>query len=241
MNDVDVYTGWHWVSDDRTLRDGTSLEIGKTYYVPNPMMCARGLHWSSEPLDALKYASGAVCCRIEAWGETYHAEDKSVSEYRRVLQVVDAANILHDFACRCAAHALRKSGVTDARSWDAIAAKRAWLRGQCSDEDLATARDTARDAAWCTTMVATTPSARDAAKAAAMATAQDDAVAAARDSAMVAAKAAAVATARYAARYAAWCTTLSAARYATRDAAGDVTWDAENRLLRIMLRKEFCR
>jgi hypothetical protein len=109
-----------------------------------------------------------------------------------VLQVVDAANILHEFACRCAAHALRKSGVTDARSWNAIAAKRAWLRGQCSNEDLATAEHSAEYAAevcaWYDAGGAAEVSARYAA------------VAAAEYSAVAAARAAAEDTARNATR-----------------------------------------
>lgn len=68
---------------------------------------------------------------------------------------VEAA-MLHEFACRCAERELTQAGVTDRRSWDAIEAKRGWLRGNVSDEQLAAAwaaasaaaRDAASDAAW---------------------------------------------------------------------------------------------
>ena len=57
------------------------------------------------------------------------------------------APMLHEIACRCAERALTQSGVTDKRCWDAIEAKRGWLRGNVSDEQLAAASDAAWDAA----------------------------------------------------------------------------------------------
>ena len=69
-----------------------------------------------------------------------------------------SAEALYEFACRVAEHALmkeRKDGrEPDPRSWAAIAAKRKWLRGEITEEELsaawAAARDAARDAAWAT-------------------------------------------------------------------------------------------
>ena len=57
-------------------------------------------------------------------------------------------HLLHEFACRCAENALALIESPDQRSIDAIAAKRAWLRGEIGDQELAAARDAARDAAW---------------------------------------------------------------------------------------------
>lgn len=57
------------------------------------------------------------------------------------------AHILHEFVCRCAEGALRKAGVTDDRSWNAIRVKRLWIEGKATDTELAAARDAARDAA----------------------------------------------------------------------------------------------
>lgn len=90
------------------------------------------------------------------------------------------APMLHEFACRCAERALTQAGVTDRCSWDAIEAKRGWLRGNVSDEELHAARDAAlhaardaaldaeRDAAWYAAWYA----ARSAALAAALAAAR---------------------------------------------------------------------
>jgi hypothetical protein len=59
------------------------------------------------------------------------------------------APALHELACRFAEHAIRLSGVVpDPRSIAAIEAKRAWLRGEISNAQLAAARDAAWDAAW---------------------------------------------------------------------------------------------
>ena len=57
--------------------------------------------------------------------------------------------------------------VKDLRSWHAIEAKRAWLRGECSDGELVAAGDAARaaarDAAWDAAWAAARAAAWDAA------------------------------------------------------------------------------
>lgn len=58
------------------------------------------------------------------------------------------APILHEFACRCAERALARVDNPDPRSVAAIAAKRAWLKGEITDEQLGAARGAARSAAW---------------------------------------------------------------------------------------------
>ena len=99
---------------------------------------------------------------------------------------------LQEFVCRCAERALSRIEHPDPRSVAAIEAKRAWMKGEISDAELAAARDAARaaarDAAW------------DAAMAAARAAAWAAAWAAARDAAWVSANAAAWAAERAAAR-----------------------------------------
>ena len=53
-------------------------------------------------------------------------------------------NIIVEFACLCAEHALTIDKVTDERCWNAIKVKRAWMRGEASYDELAAART----AAW---------------------------------------------------------------------------------------------
>jgi hypothetical protein len=101
------------------------------------------------------------------------------------------APILHEFACRCAERVLKKAKVTDERSWNAIKTKRAWLKGEATDEELRAARAAAaaraaRAAAW---------DAAAAAAAAAWDAAWDAAAAAARDAEWAAGAAAAAAAA----------------------------------------------
>lgn len=100
------------------------------------------------------------------------AEDKLWAVLREEL--IDA-RILHEFACWCAEEALSHVEHPDERSWNAIKVKRAWLRGEASDAELAAARAAAWDAAraaaessaWYATRYATLTAARTAAEAAA--------------------------------------------------------------------------
>ena len=117
-------------------------------------------------------------------------------------ELIDA-QILHEFACRCADRAIARIGKPDSRSVAAIEAKRKWLRGEISDDELDAAWDAALDAA------------RDAARAAAWAAAKYAAMAAARAAAM----AAAMAAARAAEMDAKWSAALASAWADARSAA----------------------
>ena len=79
------------------------------------------------------------------------------------VELIDTP-MLHEFACRCAERALARVDNPDPRSVAAIAAKRAWLRGEITNDELGAAWDAARAAA---------SAARDAASAAAWAAARD--------------------------------------------------------------------
>ena len=57
------------------------------------------------------------------------------------------APVLHEYACRCAEYALTFVREPDSRSIAAIEAKRKWLRGEISNDDLTAACDAAW-AAW---------------------------------------------------------------------------------------------
>ena len=57
------------------------------------------------------------------------------------------APVLHEYACRCAEYALTFVREPDSRSIAAIEAKRKWLRGEISNDDLTAACDAAGDAA----------------------------------------------------------------------------------------------
>ena len=92
------------------------------------------------------------------------------------------APVLHEYACRCAEYALTFVREPDSRSIAAIEAKRKWLRGEISNDDL-TAAWAARAAAWAADAAARAAAraAWTAADAAANAAACDAARAAARE------------------------------------------------------------
>lgn len=165
--------GWHFVREDGTtgyLRE--AAHVGQVLHVDPPIVpCERGLHASVRVLDALQYAKGAGCCRVELSGLIVpHEHDKHAASDRRVLAMVDATGILHEFACRVAEQALtreREAGrEPDPSSWAAIEAKRRWLRGEISDFDLdadwSAARAASGVSAWSSAWSAARVSAWDA-------------------------------------------------------------------------------
>ncbi len=191
---------WHFVANNRKLGYGDNrlVETGRTYKVKGEIsLCRNGMHGSKRIIDALKYAPGSIVCRVDITGEIVKGNDKIVGRSRKVLWMMNIENILHEFACRCAEDALALIKKPDLRSIAAIQAKRDWLAGKISDNELAAARNAARGAAW------------DAAWAVARAAAKDAARAAAKDAA------------RAAVRDAAWTVADAAARDATWAAARD--------------------
>jgi hypothetical protein len=125
-------------------------------------------------------------------------------------ELIDA-HILHEFACRCAERALARVDNPDPRSVAAIEAKRAWLRGEITNDELAAARAAASDAAW-----------------AAASAAASAAWAAASDAAWAAANAAASA---------AWAAAWAAASAAASDAARDAEYKWQVAEIKRMLRE----
>jgi hypothetical protein len=192
--------GWHFVANNRELaHSGEPLEPGRTYRVEPPIVpCQHGLHGSLRLIDALTYAPGAILTRCEYGGQIVHEKDKFAAETRRVLWIGDVTNILHEAACVFAEKALGRITSPDPRSVAAIAAKRAWLRGEITDKDLDAAGAAARAAVRATTW----------------------------DAEWAATWAAAGAAARAAARATTWDATWDAARAAEWAAAWAATWDA---------------
>ena len=76
------------------------------------------------------------------------------------------APVLHEYACRCAEYALTFVREPDSRSIAAIEAKRKWLRGEISNDDLTAAWAAADAAAWAAADAAARAAARAAAWAA---------------------------------------------------------------------------
>jgi hypothetical protein len=179
MSDDGKIEAWHWLRADKRLNypPHEDVDVGKAFRVEPPLsLCNRGLHASIRAIDALQYAPGPIVCRVSVWGEAIHGDDKLCAENRLVIWMADATNVLHAFACDVAEEALNRERLAgrepDARSWKAIAMKRAWLKGEATAEKLA--------AAWAAAWAAAGDAAGDAARAAARDAARDAARAAAR-------------------------------------------------------------
>ena len=213
--DTRTRLGWHFLASNNRLgyADNRVVQVGKWYEMRGsgkPELCERGMHAGRTVIDALKYAPGPILDRVEVQGDIAQDGHKFCGRRRRTLWRIDAEAILHEFACRCAEDALALVANPDPRSLAAVKAKREWLRGNITDDQLVASRDAARDAAW------DAARARDAAWDVAWDVAWDAAWA--RAAAGDAARAAAGIVAWEAARVAAW--------EAARVAAGTVAWEA---------------
>jgi len=169
-------TAWHFTETDCRLRygDGRLVSAGQTYRAEGDLvLCENGMHGSRRIIDALDYAPGPHVWKVELLGERVEGDDKVVARERRVLWGLDATNLLHEFACRCAEDALALVGDPDPRSINAIRIKRLWLQGKASGNELVAAWAAARDTAWAAAWAAARDAARDTARAAAWAAARD--------------------------------------------------------------------
>src|ERR1039457_265079 len=197
---------WHFVSNNLKLaHSGESVEVGRTYRVEGKILpCENGLHGSVRLIDALTYSSSSILTRCAYGGEIVHESDKIAASERTILWLGDIDQILHEAACVFAEGALRIGKVTDPRSWAAIDAKRKWLLGEITDNELDATRAAAYVAAW------------DATRAAAWDATDAAAYVAAWDATRAAARAAAYVAAWDATRVAAWAAAYVAAWDATR-------------------------
>ena len=229
---------WHYVKNDYCTNNGNvKVYPGLVLTHDGPMlMCRSGLHASIRALDALKYARGSIVCRVRCSRDIVMGTDKIMCRRRVVSWTLDAANTLHEFACHLAQKALRSSGVTSDRAWNAIRVKRDWLAGEATDRQLAATAaslvgdltsalsTTARNARWSTKKEA----AFSASWAAACAAGYYGAL-----------PLATISAARNAARSAAWTAAgdgmKDAAWHDALDAAKIAAWETSNRKLEQML------
>ena len=136
-----VVRAW-WFSAERQLPngDGRRVRVGRTQVHKGTLeLCRSGLHASERIIDALDYAPGPLLWRVECSGEIIHGNDKIVCSRRTPLAVIDADDILRQFARWCALQVIDK--------WDAPGVVRRFLTS--GDEALrAAARAAARAASW---------------------------------------------------------------------------------------------
>jgi len=132
------------------------------------IMCQQGYHASPSFYDALRYARGNIVCIVELSGKILRDTDKFVARKRKLIKAVNAEKVLREWGCACAERALKKSGVTDERSWNAIKVTRLFSNKEW-DAAWNAARTAARDAAWTATRDVARTAAWDVARTAAWA------------------------------------------------------------------------
>ena len=143
--------GYHFLKEDRCLSngDGRLVEPGSLFATSEiPVLCKVGFHASEKPLDALTYAPGPVICRVHLNSRITHDGDKMVAQERKVIWMANITAELHEFACQCAEDALKNAEIADPLLWGAVEAKRKWLKGEVTDQQLNAAWSAAQDAAW---------------------------------------------------------------------------------------------
>jgi len=184
---------YHFTGD--RLRDGRPVPaIGETLrHEGKLVICKRGLHWSRDPFDVLRYAPGPYLHRVRVGGQIVEQDDKGASTERTILATIDATHLMRRFAAD-----------------QALSVAHLWNMPQIVRDYLTTLDDTKRAAARA---AAAEAAARAAAEAAAAWTAVDAAAWDPRAAALDAARAA---------RYAVWdAARAAAAARAARAAALD--------------------
>jgi len=169
---------YHFLKEDMCGGYGNepAWKIGEQRELPKYkelIMCQRGYHASPSFYEALNYAKGNMACIVEISGKIIKDTDKYVAQKRKLIDAKDAEKVLRTWACDCAERALKKTKLTDKRSWNAIKIARLYNEGKATKKQLNAARVVAWDAAWDAAWAAARASARDAVWAAARASAWD--------------------------------------------------------------------
>ena len=132
--------GWHFLSEDSTLayEPGIKVEKGTLLTMTRePALYKQGLPYSKYLIDALRYAPSSILSRVWIGGKRVKGSSRGAAQKQGILWVGDISNILHEFSCLYAEKALEVTGKTDKLLCNVIEAKRAWMRGEISDEQLA--------------------------------------------------------------------------------------------------------
>lgn len=109
---------WHFLPDDGRLRYGDRriVEPGSIVTVEGPpRLCEWGMHASRSIMDALTYSRGSLLCRVWIGGEIVEGDDKIAGTSREVEWMLDARELLFEFACLCAEKACKESRVAQPR------------------------------------------------------------------------------------------------------------------------------
>ncbi len=156
---------WFSREDGTTQHQKEPAEIGRTDTVDGKIIpCAKGLHASPTPWDALHYARGPVLWEVEIDDDAIpHLGDKFASRARKYIRRADLTKAMRSFAAQ---QALRV-----AHLWEMPPIVSEYLDATAKGVDREDIRDAAlaatRAAAWDAALAATRAAALDAAMAAA--------------------------------------------------------------------------
>jgi len=143
--------GWHFIQADGRLRDdvkgiqsahcGTFVYPGQTLEVAAPVHAdSWGLHASENIIDALFWAPSLLLCRVELSGQITRGMRQLCATRRRVLWMRDISIPFWDWACERAQWAVDESHRAGYEVPDvclrALVARRKWIKGCVSDEEL---------------------------------------------------------------------------------------------------------
>jgi hypothetical protein len=106
-----IISAWHFLPNNKRTRFIGEAVVKNKWLRVDPEkleLCVYGLHASKNIIDALKYAPGMICCRVEISGKMLIDNDKICAEKRRVVGWFDARDVLIQFACMCALDVIDK-------------------------------------------------------------------------------------------------------------------------------------
>jgi hypothetical protein len=145
---------WHFLKDDWRAASGdeSAWTIGERREVAGPIrLCARGYLYCDHPSDALEFAVGHVCCRVEVEDGDVDYNGKGVSSWRRLIAGANVESELRLFAVECAERALtreREQGrEPHADSWRACEVARGYAMSEATADEMSAAESAARSAA----------------------------------------------------------------------------------------------
>lgn len=145
---------WKFLAEDRCLQygDGRLVEVGKSLSVEGEIIvCKRGIHGCERALDALPHAPGTHLAYGALSGDLRRNGDKVAGRTFVAEKIIDATQILQEFALWCANEAIKvakqRGDVIDPCIEEAVAVVRRFLDGDASKDELNAAVD-AVDAAY---------------------------------------------------------------------------------------------
>ena len=115
----------------------TPVSMGTYRATGDLKLCYNGMHASKRIIDAFENSVGSILCRVTCGGDIILSDDKLCSEWRRVEWMVDATELLYEFACSVTEDIIKEEVKEPNPLYiKLIGVRRAWLAGNATDSDL---------------------------------------------------------------------------------------------------------